>query len=251
MRTFVVLIVLLNVGYFFWLQRVLPEDKIPAFEIKQPFKPAQKTLMLLGEQPAPVESILPRSTESMMPSQLSSIGINNDGQLPVSMESVPVVKPIQWCGMAGEFADELGALSFVTELGELGMKGNIEVLEKSVPSTWLVHLPPFKFESDARIVLEELHNKDIDSYFMRTGELMGGISLGVFSREINAQRAKTDLVRRGYQAEIKEIFLTEPHIFVYIQLPDATLRNTSIWDDFWAIKTKLEVTEKLCETIAR
>jgi hypothetical protein len=34
-------------------------------------------------------------------------------------------------------------------------------------------------------------------------------------------------------------------------LPDATLRNTSIWDDFWAIKTKLEVTEKLCETIAR
>ncbi len=86
---------------------------------------------------------------------------------------------------------------------------------------------------------------------MRTGELAGGISLGVFSRQKSAEVAQSELDQRGYQSIIKEIPRYVSKAYVTLSAPDAGLIESTAWRAFLAAKTKLEVTENLCETIAR
>ena len=66
-------------------------------------------------------------------------------------------------------------------------------------------MPPFETEAQARAVLKELQEKSIDSFYMRTGELVGGISLGVFAIRDSAFRVQANMRDQGYKAEVKEV----------------------------------------------
>jgi hypothetical protein len=161
--------------------------------------------------------------------------------------------PEPWCRSVEGFTDQDEASAFIAEIGmrDLNVAGSLIVQQEQVSSTWWVHLPPFNSQSEAQVVINELTAKGIDNFYMRTGELAGGISLGVFSRERSAAVAQAELQERGYAAVIKEIprYISKP--YVKIAGADARQLNNPEWNAFFATKTKLEVTEKLCETIAR
>ncbi len=123
-----------------------------------------------------------------------------------------------WCGISDELESRDPALAWLESWRNVGGEGRLIESEESVSSTWWVHLPPFKDEAQARVVLKELQEKSIDSFYMRTGELVGGISLGVFAIRDSAFLVKADMLKRGYKAEVKEIQKMATRIKLYAKL---------------------------------
>lgn len=128
-----------------------------------------------------------------------------------------------WCGLSDVFQSEEEANSWLSKWVEAGGQGHAEQIDELVSSTWWVHLPPFQTEADARNVLVELKRKEIDSFYMRTGELAGGISLGVFSRKESAYLWQAALQEKGYSPAVKEIPRMAKHFKVAIELQSSSL----------------------------
>ena len=253
MRTFAVLILLLNLGYLAWNQLRQTEGGIEDVLGQPLFVPAEQSLTLLAEFPSiPVptaltEETLAESVQQIAPSPVQETNSNES----------PLINPIQTemspprCDVASGFADQNEATTFITEISEMGVAGRLEVQQEQISSTWWVHLPPYKSQIEAQSVIDELAAKGIDNFYMRTGELAGGISLGVFSQEQSATTAQSELLSRGYNASIKEIPRYVSKTYVIMEASDPMLLEAPEWMGFLATKPKLEVTEKLCETIAR
>lgn len=85
--------------------------------------------------------------------------------------------------------------------------GETRVTQSTVPgrSDYLVYIgTPGKAEN-ARRILEELKSQDIDSALIARGRFNNTLSVGVFSRDVRAQRQLRRVTKLGYDAGIKEI----------------------------------------------
>jgi cell division protein FtsN len=172
-------------------------------------------------------------------------------EIEASPAATPDAAPaLPWCAQAGVFADRPAAESFMNSLENLGGSAEIEAREEPVSSTWWVHMPAFSSEAVAMERLQELQARGIDSYYMRSGEMAGGISLGVYSRQESALIAQQQLADRGYATSIREVFRMGERLYVRVRLPDATLREAPEWAGFLASAGGIEVLENACETIA-
>ncbi|MES2627321.1 MAG: SPOR domain-containing protein, partial [Pseudomonadota bacterium] len=253
MRTFAILLIFLNLGYFVWNQMREGESVID-LPGQPTFVSAEKSLVLLSELPSvsPPSDAQEKSVVGAI-QQASAIEDKNIERETTTLseaDSESSDMPQTWCGVASGFADTNEATAFIAETAAMGFEGGLDVQQEQISSTWWVHLPPYKTQADAQIVIDELAAKGIDNFYMRTGELAGGISLGVFSREASATNAQAELLSRGYKASIKEIPRYVSKAYVVMTVSDVTQRENLEWKAFLAAKTKLEVTEKLCETIA-
>jgi hypothetical protein len=166
---------------------------------------------------------------------------------PLGNSALPVTP---WCASAGVFADRQAAERFANSLEMLGVGGVIESREGAVSSTWWVYMPTFASEAAAMEMLGELQAKNIDSYYMRSGDMAGGISLGVFSYEESALIAQRQRAEQGYDSSIREVVRLGERLYVALTMPDATLRQTPEWTAFLASAEGVEVIENACETIA-
>lgn len=164
--------------------------------------------------------------------------------------SEPAVTAVPWCAEAGVFGDLESAEAFITPLSGLGASGTVVEREEPISSTWWVHMPAFRSEAVAIAMLEELQSKDIDSYYMRSGEMAGGISMGVYSRQESALIGQQRLADQGYATSIREVSRMGKRFYAALSLPNATLRETPDWADFLASAGGVEVAEITCETIA-
>jgi hypothetical protein len=99
-------------------------------------------------------------------------------------------------------------------------------------------------------MLEELQDNSIDSYYMRSGELKGGISLGVFSRQESALTAQSQLARRGYATSIAEVFRVESRPVLQLRLPGESYLESPEWLALMDNRDDLQLTENACEIIA-
>ena len=205
MRAFFVLLIMSNLaawGLFFWNQR--HERTVVQSDVEFRFEPAKRELQLLDLERANLRETVP--TES--------VATGGARAEPAVRQATPASAPeldqseasIQaWCGMSGELDSDTQALSWLESWRNLGGEGRLIESKEPVSSTWWVHLPPFETEAQARAVLKELQEKSIDSFYMRTGELVGGISLGVFAIRDSAFRVQANMRDQGYKAEVKEV----------------------------------------------
>jgi cell division septation protein DedD len=139
----------------------------------------------------------------------------------VVVPPVPVpITPAPWCGATNGLALPENAKSFQEDWLKLGGEAEQEQVKEPVSSTWWVYLPAFKDEEAAKPVLKQLQDKKIDSYFMRTGDLAGGISLGVFSRKDSAVGVQESLKKRGYATDLKEIQRMDTRFQIVLKLQD-------------------------------
>jgi hypothetical protein len=263
MKLVAVLLLLFNLlGLAFW-QGWLPLSGAVPTQVRQSFTPAPQPLVLLSEL-APEQLTLmqevaeARERVGSAQARLATAEqealvtreqlVEGQGEEARLEPAATVLQP--WCATAGAFPDEQAAVGFRSAIVDLGGKGLLVSKDEPVSSTWWVYLPAFSSEAEARTVLAVLQEKRIDSYYMRTGELVGGISLGVFSREESANLARQQLAGRGYQASIKQIFRYEPRFYVEIELPDEALRRRPEWSRTETYLSGLQYTENACQVIA-
>lgn len=247
MRTFIFLLLLTNIAYFGWNQGWLrqPPPRPPAAGAAtvpelSPFVPAPQTLTLLSELP---ES--ERQARGLVPEA--------EGAAPVALgtQASPVVPaPQPWCAELGPIDSADAARALLPRLGGLGVDADLQMREVPVSSTFWVYLPAFVNEAEARRTLAELQERRIDSYYMRSGQFIGGISLGVFSRRASAESVQADVARQGYQARIGEVLREEPRAFLRLQAQDSAMLEQAGWAEFLGSARAWKLTENVCEGVA-
>lgn len=287
MRSFLILLLLANLGYLTWRQGwVLDRPPGVPTEARPAFHPAPQSLTLLSElapdrrdlmaslmaaqnaragaqqqlittqrQASTVEREIGDVAVEIEENKVRSEQVLQDFQSAVEPaiaesveESVPETVP--WCGIAGAFNDQSAATNFLVGLADLGVEGLVQVREEPVSSTWWVHMPAFDSEAAAMALLAELQGKNIDSYYMRNGEMAGGISLGVFSRQESATIAQRQLADRGYTTSVREVARMGERYYVALGMPDDALRQAPEWAAFLGRFGPIEVSENACEKIA-
>ena len=213
-KAFVLMLFLANIGFWVWELNFSPDlavGVLPAIE--PPFREAGKQLQLIGEI-----SVLPREILSATQATISE----ESEPLGVSGASVPevadAVVPVPWCAETGVLAKVDDAVALLAEWEKVGGVGEIASDQEVISTTWWVYLPRFASEAEARAVLSELQQKKIDSYYMRNGDLAGGISLGVFSREAGARKFQNELRQKGYATELHEVPRVEERSRLYLIL---------------------------------
>lgn len=277
MKTFVILLVLSNIAYFGWNQGWLRDvpmqnsgSSAPTVKTApQPYEQAPAKLVLLSDLPAGAlqerELQLPPATliEENQPVPVFPEPLFTEAPTNVVQESAselisqePVAtateaaEPQPWCANLGQFELESEARALLGQLNAMNVQATLKSNRVPVASTFWVYLPPFATEAAAFAKLEELQDKSIDSYYMRSGELAGGISLGVFSRRESAEVAQTTLARRGYQASIGEVFRQEVRWWLVLQARSADFLEGPDWQAFRASHSALPMTENVCEVVA-
>lgn len=278
MKTFIVLLILSNVAYFGWnqgwLRDVPPEPVSVVFPQPEtrlpPFEQAPESLTLLSElpgdqQPDPGESAGGQAEDLRQGSSGEALGqlegVRGEADDLASAESTTpglvtesdfgvVAAPDPWCGELGLFEQESAARDLLPALDAMGFKASLESGTVPVSSTFWVHLPPFDSRAEAFARLEELQDAGIDSYYMRTGSMAGGISMGVFSRLESAEQAQRQFARRGYETEIGEVFREEARWWLALRTEDSARLEAASWLAFRAEHSQLLVTENVCEVVA-
>ena len=187
------------------------------------FTQAGTKLLMVSEVPA-------GGAQAETPGQIQSEDAAGQKDLPPSSPEMkkdqvvvppPVAPaPIPWCGISTSFNTPVSAEKFASEWLRAGGTAEKELIKEPGTSTWWVYLPASRDEGAISLVLKQLHEKQIDSYYMRTGELAGSISLGVFSRKVSASAVQQTLRNKGYSAEIKEIQRMDTKTQVILKLND-------------------------------
>lgn len=289
MRTFLILLLLTNLGYLIWQQgwfarqEPLVADEKPGFQqaeqglvllselaperlalmdslaqARTARQGAQDQLQQLQEEVAAVEGQIGEVQEELQQDQERSTEVQQalldtlDAAVVTADDAsgASVVAPVPWCAMVGAFADPKAATDFVNSLPALGAEGVVVLRQEPVSSTWWVHMPAFASEALAREMLAELQAKNIDSYYMRSGEMAGGISLGVYSRRESALIAQQQLADQGYATGLREVFRTGDRPYVQVNMADGARREAPEWRAFLSSAGAAEVSENACETIA-
>jgi hypothetical protein len=287
-RTFLVLMVLVNLAYFGWTQGWIVERPAAVTAADPGFQAAPQTLVRLDEVPRTQLALMDLLSEAQvsrsaaldqlqqLQSSIEEVASDIDenqqnlqqsraetqqvqGQLiealdaaisELSVEEGAAVLP--WCATAGVFPDLGAANGYRSDLARLGVTAVIETRQEPASSTWWVYMPAFNSEAAASAMLGELQAGGVDSYYMRTGEgdMAGGISLGVYSRRDSALIAQQQLADRGYPTSIREVERLGERHYVVLRMSDAAQREGLEWAGFIAANPGLEVTENACEMIA-
>lgn len=287
MRTFIILLLLTNVAYFGWNQgwlreptRVAPKITIPAATtvVPQPFESAPRGLTLISElseaereqllaSPLAVTAAEAAVAEAEASEGQSVIDIDETVVLPGETEDIAegvqnqiveegsgsgLVTPDgpPWCAELGQFVGAAGAEALIPALLSLGVAAEVQTDKVPVSSTFWVYMPAFASQEEASRMLAELRERKIDSYYMRSGQFPGGISLGVFSRRASAERVLEALAAQGYTTQIGEVFREEPRSLLALRASSAGVVKASGWADFMAKNPGLTLTENVCESVA-
>lgn len=75
----------------------------------------------------------------------------------------------------------------------------------SVVTGYYVLIPPLPSRDDGRVMVKKLAAAGIkDTFLFRSGPLNNGISLGLFSRDVNAERHAKNVAAKGFDAQVRE-----------------------------------------------
>lgn len=167
------------------------------------------------------------------------------------MAAAPVpAAPRPWCAELGPIADVAQAQALLPRLAALDITAELQTQEVPVSSTFWVYMPAFASEAEARRMLAELQERKIDSYYMRSGQFPGGISLGVFSRRASAETVQANLARQGYQSQIGEVERMEPRATLRLRAADAASVTGPAAAEFRALVGNHSLAENVCESVA-
>ncbi len=153
------------------------------------------------------------------------------------------------CLVLGPVSDEMvGGLR--DGLQDSGVDFTTARTERKEISGYWVYLPPVANRELAQEKLNELHEQGIDSFVFEGGELVNGISLGIFSSSANASQRKDELSRRGYHPEVQAATREVVEHWLVFALEWRARLSQQFWDDLTEMAAQAEVLEKPCQAVA-
>lgn len=170
--------------------------------------------------------------------------------LQVSELAEPALVVSELCTMLGPFDEVLKAEYIVEALASLEVLGALERLEiPGEPGYW-VYLSPLPSRKEALRKLHELQAKGVDSYVIPKGDIVNGISFGMYSRSESAKVRLAEVKKFGYEAEIKEVPRSYEELWVVVQPRESVKLDTESWQNFLFERKNVERRENYCPGVA-
>ncbi|WP_299982935.1 hypothetical protein [uncultured Pseudoteredinibacter sp.] len=240
-----VFLCLLAVNAILFALAYLKDDNPRAVAVKK-LDPAVSKISLLSERAAedPIESGAqpPKSRVTVESVEdLAAVDAASD-QLDTPKEDL--------CTLLGPFDKLLQAEYAVEHLASLEVAAEIKNLEiPGDPGFW-VYLKPLPSRKEALRKLHELQAKGIDSYVIPKGDIVNGISFGMYSRDSSAKVRQAEVAKFGYKAEIKEVVRSYEETWVVVNPSEAEKMNNEAWQGFMNKRKDVERRENYCPGVA-
>ncbi|GAA6154520.1 SPOR domain-containing protein [Pseudoteredinibacter isoporae] len=184
------------------------------------------------------------------PEEKTRIPVESVENIEVATEITEVPESDPVCTLLGPFDELLQAEYAVEHLASLEVEAAIETLEiPGDPGFW-VYLSPLPSRKEALRKLHELQAKGIDSYVIPKGDIVNGISFGMYSRGSSAQTRQKEVAGYGYQADIKEVVRSYEETWVVVQPSEAEKMNNESWQNFMNKRKGIERRENYCPGVA-
>lgn len=198
MRALLLILVLANGLMFAWWQGWLERGPMAALVEQSPERIRVVPIERLG---APAATSVP-PVASPEPAPTASVGVPASGTSSDRSEAdaAPVDAQTERGGVcrAVSVASETAARSLAASLAQAGAR--VDTLAPSVPSSYLVYLPPAASREEAQRRVAALRQAGVDDVFlMQEGPLSLGISLGLFTREAGARDIAARVRGLGYE----------------------------------------------------
>lgn len=192
MRWFFVLLLLANGFYALWQFQNQPPERVVAGMANSAQVP---TLMLVSEADP---QLLVRNR-------------------PLEREDVAPAPEIitSECWFISVFDNKKAADRAVAAVQSAQLEARLDVVDVEDRSDYWVHIGPFARRDRALGALQQLREKNIDSFLIGDGELKNGISLGFFSQKTSAERLARRHQGIGYPVKILEVKRFRPSYHLY------------------------------------
>jgi hypothetical protein len=106
------------------------------------------------------------------------------------------------CVLIGPMADKVTARQLKYRFEKIDIKSKVHVDQtESAPLYWVYH-PPLPGKRVALGKLRDLQKDGLDSFLITEGDMVNAISLGFFSRKSSADAVRSDILKRGYDAQM-------------------------------------------------
>ncbi len=123
------------------------------------------------------------------------------------------------CWELGPFEEEIRVRSLALPRGVRRLQ--VKHSRIRVPAGYYVLVPAQSSREQARAIARRLREKGVrDSWVFSSGPLKNAISLGMFSREENAQRRLEEIRRLGFPAELQQRHRSLEGYLVHVRGPD-------------------------------
>jgi len=147
------------------------------------------------------------------------------------IEIKPQTTSEQTCLFLGEFSNEHLAQNLKQRLLSFDINAEIIELEQNNSSVdYLVYLAPSGSEQIAIRELQNLRTKNIEGYIINNGELMYGISLGIFPNRSSAEVQLQKLRDAGYSPRLNEQTRTDNTFWLQIDQNRRNLLDNTIFN---------------------
>ncbi len=221
MRWLLVLLLLLNLGLFLWIQMSAVSTQTRAPKIIRP--PGVEDILLLREaaqQQAIVADIEPEQTgiplQDIAP--LSEMGVGQEQEIQ-SFESVAVSEsrgaevaaeaivaepePEPVCGRIGPYEDKLNAEKYQDESQHPDISLDLVETTEQVREGYWVMIPSLPSTQEARQTLNRLKAAGVkDLWRFPNGPMKNAISLGWYAGISNATRHSDNINEKGFESEV-------------------------------------------------
>ncbi|MDO8332812.1 MAG: SPOR domain-containing protein [Pseudomonas sp.] len=222
MRWSFLLLLVLNLFYYVWHQQQAPLRAKEILPLSL-YRGAQQDIQLVSEAERPQ-------------ARTESEGVQAEANAA--------------CLFLGGLEEESVARAVEQRLLSTDIKATVEVLDAAVGLDYWVYLAPLASRQASLRQLKELQARKIDSYIISQGDLVNGISLGIFPRSDSAQSVMQRLREAGYEPMLRELARAHRNYWVKISsesrllVSDALLSRLA--EDFLGLEHRLMP----CEGIA-
>jgi hypothetical protein len=172
-------------------------------------------------------------------------------QKPVEPLLEGTVGIAEQCGVLGPIGDRQQAMSAEEILRNAGIE--VWVKENSARTKigfWVV-IPPLENTEQVQAKIQELADAGIkDIWVFRSGELKNSISLGMFSKEENAQNYSQVAAAKGFNTELRPRFLNKKRYRLGFRIENSEPVIKSMWQQIELQYPQFELNMTPCEQIA-
>ncbi|AMO58515.1 sporulation domain-containing protein [Endozoicomonas montiporae CL-33] len=223
----------MNTGYFAWGTYQQSQSRYVKPTVSEPEKQQGKRLVLWSES----GKNLPRS--ELLPEPVER---NNRSASEKTLDAQ--------CLVVGPFGSASKADDMQQRLFSLGVASRERSDNEASEYDHWVHIPPLASREAAIRLLRELQGQNIDSFVITQGELANGISLGLFSKEVSANKVSSRLLQAGYETRIKQLARQPQTYWLELAVKEADKITEGMWERFADEYNGLKVLEKNCKGIA-
>ncbi|BFM05581.1 hypothetical protein GCM10025791_38230 [Halioxenophilus aromaticivorans] len=154
------------------------------------------------------------------------------------------------CTVVGPFNNLAQADILVEQLAALNVPASLQKIEVPVKKNFWLYLEPMASKAEALKKLAELHAQKIDSYIIPKGDLVNGISIGLFVESYRAEFRRDELADLGYDVKIRVDIRTAEQSYVVAKAKDAVNVSAATWAQLLEGGDKVTYKQNYCSDVA-